>query len=302
MYPQRLAPRDCVEEMLRQARLAEASGWDGLMTSEHHGGFPDYVPNPLQLAGWLMEATERIWAAPCPLLLPLYHWSHVAEQLAWLAARFPGRVGAGVAVGGLALDFELADLDYASRNGRFREALPLLAKALRGEAQEPLASDAALADCRATPIPLVSAAQGPKAIRRAAEAGIGVLYDSMQTLDRMRELTDVYLAAGGTGPRIAIRRAWIGPPPSSAVESQMDFYRSYAPKGAQDHWGDGQELIAGETGAEVAEQLLEVMRRGGCDAFNLRVHIKGVSSAEVDDQITRLGEEVLPLVRREWNR
>jgi hypothetical protein len=148
----------------------------------------------------------------------------------------------------------------------------------------------------------VSAAQGPKAIRRAAEAGVGLLYDSMQTLDRMRELTDVYLDAGGTGPRIAIRRVWIGPPPKSAVDSQMDFYRSYAPKGAQAHWGDGQELIAGETGSQIAEGLCDVIRRGGCDAFNLRVHIKGVAGSEVDDQITRLGEEALPLLRREWPR
>ena len=96
MYPHELSPRECIAEMCEQASLAEAAGFDGLMTSEHHGGFRGYVSNPLQLASWLLEATDRIWAAPCPLLLSLRHWSHVAEELAWLACRHPGRVGQSI--------------------------------------------------------------------------------------------------------------------------------------------------------------------------------------------------------------
>lgn len=298
IYPHRLPPVEQVEQMRAQARTAECAGWDGLMTSEHHGGFPDYVPNPLQLAGWLLEATERVWAAPCPLLLPLYADSHVAEQVAWLAARFPERVGLGVAVGGLAQDFEMAGLDFAERGERFAEALPRLAAALRGEAEGPLSQDPAVAATRAAPVPVVSAAQGPKAVARAAAAKVGVLFDSMQTPTRMRELSDAYVDAGGKGARIAIRRVWIGAPPSAEVAEQMEFYRSYAPSGAQDHWGDGQQMIAAERADDVAEGLIRVARDGGCDAFNLRLHVKGVEAARVDDQIARVGEELLPLLRR----
>ena len=299
LYPHRLPPVEMVEQMLAQARVAERAGWDGLMTSEHHGGFPDYVPNPLQLAGWLLDATDRIWAAACPLLLPLYAWSHVAEQVAWLAARFPERVGVGVAVGGLAQDFEMAGLDYEDRGAVFRASLPRLAEALRGEAQSPLSEDAAIAATRARPIPVVSAAQGPKAVARAAAAGTGVLFDSLQTLDRMRALCDAYEEAGGSGPRIAIRRVWLGPAPSEEVAEQMDFYRSYAPEAAQEHWGDGQQMIAAESAEEVAAGLLRVAREGGADAFNLRVHVKGIEPARVDEQIARVGEELLPILRQE---
>lgn len=298
IYPHRLPPRECVQQMRAQARTAEAAGWDGLMTSEHHGGFPDYVPNPLQLAGWLLEATERIWAAACPLLLPLYHWTHVAEQVAWQAARFPGRVGVGVAVGGLAQDFEMAGLDYAARGAAFRDALPRLAAALRGEAEGALADDPAIAATAEAPVAVVSAAQGPKAIARAAAVGAGVLFDSMQTLERMRALSDAYRESGGAGPRIAIRRVWLGRPPDQAVAEQMDFYRSYATAGAQAHWGAGQELVAGASAEEVAAGLLAVAEAGRCDAFNLRVHVKGVEAAQVSEQITRVGEEVLPIVRQ----
>lgn len=299
MYPHKLPVRECVAELLRQAKLAEAAGFDGLMTSEHHGGFPGYVPNPLQLAGWLLEATDRIWAAPCPLLLPLFHWSHIAEQLAWLSARFPDRVGGGMAIGGLAQDFEMADLAYEDRVARFKVALPLLTEALRGGADEPLSRDPAIAACKANPVPIVSAAQSLGAVRRAARVGIGVIYDSLQTIERMREISDAYAEAGGSATRIAIRRVWIGPPPDAEVEAQMDFYRAYASQSAQAHWGEGQQLVSGANGGEVAEKLLEIADRGGCDAFNLRVHVKGIEPARIEEQIGRLGAETLPLVKRE---
>jgi alkanesulfonate monooxygenase SsuD/methylene tetrahydromethanopterin reductase-like flavin-dependent oxidoreductase (luciferase family) len=299
MYPHVLPPRECVAELCRQARLAEQAGFAGLMTSEHHGGFPGYIPNPLQLAGWLLEATERIWAAPCPLLLPLYHWSHVVEALAWLGARFPGRVGGGFAIGGLAQDFEMADLEFADARSRFKEALPRVAEALRGEAKGPLAADPAIADCAIHPIPLVSAAQSPAAVRRAARVGMGVLYDSLQTVERMRVVSQAYAEAGGCGTRIAIRRVWIGPPPGAEVEAQMNFYRSYAPENAQAHWGDGEELVWGADGREVAEKLLDIARNGECDAFNLRVHVKGIEPTRVAEQIEHLGAETLPILSRE---
>lgn len=297
LYPHPGSASEMLEGLARQARLAEAAGFDGLMTSEHHGGFPGYLPNPLQVAGFLLEETERVWAAPCPLLLPLQHWSHVAEQLAWLAARFPGRVGAGFALGGLELDFTLADLDYAQRRARFDEALPRLAAALRGEAEGPLGQDPALAACRDAPIPIVAAAQGPKAVDRAAGVGAGVLFDSMQVLERMRELSDRHLGQRPDAPRIAIRRIWLGDPPQEAVDAQMAFYRSYAPKSAMAHWGDDEELVTGETPEKLAEALLRVAREGGANAFNLRVHLKDVSPEDAERQIDRIGREVLPAVR-----
>jgi alkanesulfonate monooxygenase SsuD/methylene tetrahydromethanopterin reductase-like flavin-dependent oxidoreductase (luciferase family) len=297
MYPHELPPRECVAEMLAQAAVAERAGFDGLMTSEHHGGFRGYVPNPLQLAGWLLQATGQIWAAPCPLLLPLRHWTHVAEELAWLACRFPDRVGAGFAVGGLARDFEMAELPFEGARARYREALPRVVAALRGDTEAPLANDPAIAACARTPIPVVAAAQGPVGARRAGRLGLGVLYASLQTLERMREVSAAHAETGCDEARIAIRRVWIGPPPEAQVAAQMKFYESYAPEQAQAHWGEGQELVHGETGAEVGERLAEVARRGGATALNLRVHVHGVEAAAVRDQIERLGGEALPVVR-----
>jgi len=100
LYPHNdLSATGIVDELRTQASLAVQHGFDGVMTSEHHGGFHGYLPNPLQAAGWCLEAMPGGWAAPCPLLLPLRPPALVAEEIAWLAARFPGRVGIGVASG-----------------------------------------------------------------------------------------------------------------------------------------------------------------------------------------------------------
>ena len=302
IYPHALPARECVAEMCYQAALAERAGFSGLMTAEHHGGFSGYVPNPLQLAGWMLDATERVWAGPCPLLLPLKHWTHVAEEVAWLACRFPDRVGVGLAVGGLALDFEMAGLEFGEAGARFRDALPRVTAALRGEAEPPLANDPAIGACREAPVPVVAAVQGPVGARRAARNGVGALYDSLQTLERMEEVSRAYVDAGGEGARIAIRRVWVGPPPEEAAESQMDFYRGYAVKSVQAHWGEGRELVAGADGGEGAERLLSIAREGRCDAFNLRVHLTGVGPERVREQIERLGEETLPILARELGR
>src|SRR5215467_4165292 len=99
VYPLDLDPPSVVTNLREQAILAEQAGFDGCMTSEHHGGTPNYLPNPLLAASWLLEATEGMWAAPCPLVLPLRPTSQVAEDVAWLYHRFPRRVGVGVCRG-----------------------------------------------------------------------------------------------------------------------------------------------------------------------------------------------------------
>ncbi|MDQ1380741.1 MAG: hypothetical protein QOJ71_1460 [Actinomycetota bacterium] len=296
-YPNHgLGPIETIEELRAQAALAVEHGFDGVMTSEHHGGFAGYVPNPLQLAGFLLDAMHRGWAAPCPLLLPLRPAPLVAEETAWLAARFPGRVGLGVAAGALAVDFAIMGVPMDDLTARFAAGLELVTSALRGEATGALAADPAIAACRANPIPVLSAAASATAARRAARGGAGLLFDSLVTPDRARVLVDAYRAAGGTGSCVLVRRAWLGEPPRAAVGRQIDVYRGYAPAGAVAHWGDDEMIIA-PTAAEVAAGLLRVRQVSGADGLNLRVHVPGVSVVAAREQIARLGTEVLPLLR-----
>jgi len=298
LYPHGdLAPPDLVTELRTQAALAAEHGFDGIMTSEHHGGFAGYLPNPLQAAGWCLEAMPRGWAAPCPLLLPLRPPALIAEEAAWLAARFPGRVGVGVAAGALPADFEVMGLTMDHLTDRFSAGLEALAAMLGGRAEGALAGDPALAACAAAPVPLVSAAMGFKAVRRAARLGVGILFDSLSAPDRCRVLTDAYREAGGDGPCILIRRAWLGEPPRARVDEQLDRYRSYTPSSAQAHWGEGSQLVDAADPGAVAEELAAVAREVGADALNLRVHVPGVAPSAAREQIAGLGDAVVPALR-----
>jgi alkanesulfonate monooxygenase SsuD/methylene tetrahydromethanopterin reductase-like flavin-dependent oxidoreductase (luciferase family) len=290
----RLYPHDglvataVVDELVTQAALGATHGFAGVMTSEHHNGFTGYLPNPLQPAGWCLETMTRGWAAPCPLLLPLRPTALVAEEVAWLAARHPGRVGLGVAAGALPGDFEVMDLTMEDLTARFTTALTRLCGMLDGSDPGPLADDAAVAACADMPVPLVSAAMGFTAVRRAAALRVGLLFDSLSTAQRCRELTDAYRAAGGTRACIAVRRVWIGAPPVDRTAEQLDRYRAYSSRAAQAHWG-GDELVGGVDGTQVAEGLAVFAERAGVDTLNLRLHVPGVAPTAVREQIELLG-------------
>jgi alkanesulfonate monooxygenase SsuD/methylene tetrahydromethanopterin reductase-like flavin-dependent oxidoreductase (luciferase family) len=279
-----------VEAMRAQARLGAELGFAGVMTSEHHGGFGGYSPNPLQLAGWLLEAMPRGWAAACPLLLPLRPVGLVAEEVAWLAARFPGRVPlVGVAPGALPLDFEVTGADFDERHERFRGQLPRLVELLRGAELRSLEGDLALQARAADPIAVLSTANSPGAARRAAAAGAGVVYDGASPIDRIGELSAAYDEAGGAGPKVLIRRVWIGEPPTRRMEQQAAVYRSYSSSG-EDH-----AFLCVDHAEQLVRMLREAKKVAGATALNLRIHVPGVTPAMALDQIGRLAPVVAAL-------
>jgi alkanesulfonate monooxygenase SsuD/methylene tetrahydromethanopterin reductase-like flavin-dependent oxidoreductase (luciferase family) len=299
IYPHNDLPAPAiVDEVREQAALGAERGFDGVMTSEHHGGFAGYLPNPLQVAGWCLEAMPSGWAAPCPVLLTLRPAALVAEETAWLAARFPGRVGLGVAAGALKDDFEIMGLPIDDRATRFANGLAELAGLLNGSDPRGLAGDAAIKACAEHPVPVVSAAMSLAAVRRAARRSVGILFDSLSTPKRCRDLSNAYRAAGGSGPCILIRRAWVGEPPREGVARQLDVYRSYAPDAAQTHW-EGEQLVTGTSAGDVAAGLADAARRAGADALNIRVHVPGVTPEAAREQIVCLGDDVIPELREE---
>src|SRR4051812_12199552 len=84
--PTSLPAAEQVGVLLQWARTAETAGFDGVTLSEHHAGFPGYMPAPIMGAGWILEHTERVWAGPAAMVLGLRNPMLVAEELAWLAA------------------------------------------------------------------------------------------------------------------------------------------------------------------------------------------------------------------------
>jgi alkanesulfonate monooxygenase SsuD/methylene tetrahydromethanopterin reductase-like flavin-dependent oxidoreductase (luciferase family) len=286
LYPHDdLDATELIDEMCAQAVLAMEHGFHGVMTSEHHGGFGGYIPNPLQAAGWMLEAMPTGWAAPCPMLLPVRPVALVAEEAAWFAARFPGRVGIGVAAGALAQDFEILDTPMDDLTQRFADGLASLTRHLRGEV---MTNDQALRRCGDHPVPVVSAAMGFMAARRAAACGAGLVFDSMSSSERVAALIDAYRVAGGAGPTILIRRAWVGAPPAELFDKQIGVYRTYAATAAQNQW-ETDELISGD---DVVERLRDVQARSTADALNIRLHVPGVRTDSIREQIELLGRQL----------
>ena len=297
LYPHNeLSAESIIATLCAQAGLASDVGFDGIMTSEHHGGFAGYMPTPLQVAGFLLHEMRQGWAAACPVLLPLRPVAMLAEEVAWLDARFPQRVGIGVAPGALPLDFDVMECEIDNAVDEFKRRLPQLVNLLRGDDLGQLNGDRALQALSTRPIPVISTAMSKAAVRRAASAGAGVLYDGGTDLQRVAELSAHYLESGGHGPRILIRRLWLGPPPHSAFSAQQDVYRSYSSDAAMSYWRDS-GWICRESAEELADDLVKAIKAADATCCNIRLHAPGIEPSAIAEQIEQIGRNVLPLVR-----
>jgi alkanesulfonate monooxygenase SsuD/methylene tetrahydromethanopterin reductase-like flavin-dependent oxidoreductase (luciferase family) len=298
LYPHNELTADAiVSELSTQAGLALNGGFDGIMTSEHHGGFAGYMAQPLQVASFVLEDNAVGWAAAAPLLLPLRRSALVAEEVAWLQARHRGRVGLGVAAGALPLDFDVAGVDQSAAVGMFKSELPRVVAMLRGEDLGDLEGDPALLACRLDPVPVLSAAVSVVAAVRAARCGAGILMEGMSAPRRLARLTAAFAGAGGRGATVLIRRVWLGRVPARLVARQRAVYESYAGRGRT--FDEDQTIVADEP-AEMVERLATTMRDVGADALNLRVQLPGMAPEEVREQIARIGTTVVGPLQERW--
>ena len=187
LYPHNdLTATGIVDELRAQAALAVEHGFDGVMTSEHHGGFHGYLPNPLQVVGLVPRGdAARAGRRPCPLLLPLRPPALVAEEIAWLAARFPGPRRRRRRVGGAARRLR----DHARADGRPRRAFHGRLRGAGRDAQRhrPRQARRRSRDRRMRRAPGPDAERGHglhRGARAPARLGAGILFDSLSTVER----------------------------------------------------------------------------------------------------------------------
>ena len=299
LYPHNeLRAESVVSELCTHAALALRHGFDGIMTSEHHGGFAGYLAQPLQVASFVLDTCPTGWAAAAPLLLPLRPTALVAEEVAWLRARHPGRVGLGVAAGALPLDFDIAGIGQHDAVDRFKAELPRLVSMLRGEDLGELKGDPALVACRSDPVPVLSAAVSVAAAARAARCGAGILMEGMSAPARLARLTAAFAEGGGRGAKVLIRRVWLGRLPSELVARQRAVYEGYA--GRTDAFSEDQ-TVASDDPAEIAQRLAGTLDEVGADVLNLRVQLPGMVPEDVRDQIVGIGTTVVGLLKERWD-
>ena len=80
------------------------------------------------------------------------------------------------------------------------------------------------------------------------------------------------------------------------MAAQMDHYRSYANEAVTKNWTDD-SLVHGDTPVAAAEALLDVLAESDCDTVNVRAHVKGLTPAQVDDQLARHADGFVDAVR-----
>ena len=176
-----------VPELIELGIAAEAAGFDLLATSDHLQ--PWQADEGHSGQAWVTMAaigqrTKQIWmgtTVTCPTFR--YNPAVVAEGFASLNLLYPNRIFLGVG-SGEALNEQAATgtwPNWQERSERLIEATDLIRKLWAGgqvSAQGKYYKvNARLYDVPAGPIPLLMAANGPKAMRRAGKFGDGLVTD-----------------------------------------------------------------------------------------------------------------------------
>ncbi|TQC46696.1 LLM class flavin-dependent oxidoreductase [Rhodococcus sp. WS4] len=286
---------EAVRRLRREAHVAADCGFDGVTLSEHHGGFPGYFPNPILLCGLILADMPHGWAAASPSILPLRNPYSVAEDLAWIAAAYPGRVAAGFVPGYHKRDFDTVGADFATRSATFWSHLKTLTAVLRAtDIPHPLDDDPAITDARAQDLTVLVGVAGPLGARRAANADVGLLLMSLDSAAATARLIGQYTESGGKRSCVLIRRVWVGD--SATADRRHDLWLRAS--SGREEWltTSPNSVISGEPAA-VAGALVDDLRTSGATALNLRVNVDEADPAAVLRQIELIGAEVLPRVR-----
>ncbi|TYL53045.1 TIGR03557 family F420-dependent LLM class oxidoreductase [Agromyces mariniharenae] len=195
------------KELVRQAKLAEASGFDFVEMSDHYHPWLDsqgHSPFAWTVLGAIAAETDRIGLATgvtCPTVR--YHPAIIAQAAATLAIVSDDRFTLGVGAGER-LNEHVVGRGFpavAERQAMLREALEIIRLLWQGGYRSYRGEYLDLEDARVFDLPdrlpvIAVAAGGPDAAELAAELG-----DGLFGIEADPELLGAYRDAGGSGPR-----------------------------------------------------------------------------------------------------
>lgn len=178
MYDYRTYAPKSVAEMVRQAREAEALGYDSVWVMDHvfiqRGERRVAAHDPMHVLAHVAAATSRITIGSLVLCHAFRHAGQLAREAAALADASGGRLVLGVGTGWHRPEFDAFGLPYDHRVGRLEEALDPLRRLLRGDRVTLdgrwLRLDGASVAVTSPPPPVWVAADGPRMLALAATA------------------------------------------------------------------------------------------------------------------------------------
>ena len=185
-------------DLLEDAELAEALGFDSIWLSEHHFWFDGYCPADIAAAGAILGRTKRLGVGTAVMLLPMHSVEKVAGDAVTIGRLGEGRLSLGVALGYRDAEFDGFGVQRKDRGKLMDSMLPRLASACR-------TADPA--------VPLYVGVASAVAARRAGRLGLPLFADSTMNPAELREMTDAYDDAASA--------AGVVPPSSHALQRDV---------------------------------------------------------------------------------
>lgn len=325
-YPADAEPGRMVDEMLEQARTANALGFDSIMKGSHYSSYPfvDLQMVPL-LARFSAEAPDLRLIAGV-VLLPLHKPLDIAETFGTIDALSAGKLIFGVGIGYREVEFQAFGTTMREAGRRFEENLEAVRRLWTEERVSMKATHFELVDafCSMKPVqkpmpPLWTGANADKAIRRAARltdawfvnphSRIGTIAKQMEIYERaLDECGKPFPAEFPLMREVVVART---------RDEAMRMAQPYleAKYSAYHSWGQDKVMPAGDNNLgldydelvrdrfligspdEVCEQILRIVKQLKVNHFVLGVQFPGMPQSMVLDEMQLLAEEVFPKVR-----
>jgi TAT-translocated FGD2 family F420-dependent dehydrogenase len=310
-----------VPKLVEFGIAAERAGFDLLATSDH---FQPWQANEAHSGhAWVTMAavgqrTQHVWIGPtvtCPTFR--YNPAVVAEGFASLDLLTPGRIFLGIG-SGEAINEEACVGSWPKwdeRSERLIEAADVIRKMWTGQPVSHTGKyysvNAKLYDPPATPIPLLMAANGPKAMRRAGQYADGAITDSKTWKQYKSEFQAGARAAGKDPARMPVLlEQYVVVGGKQDAEKAAELWR-FGPKAFKKYYNvrDPQEI---QRQAE-SEIPLEQVYADWPVSTDANVHLKtihelfdsgativNIHSGQPDQErvIQFFGKEVLPRIQR----
>ena len=312
----------CVDQVIAEAQLAEASGFDSCFFGEHHQDKDGFLPSPLIVATAVAARTTTLNVGTSVILLPLHHPVRIAEDVTTLDIVSKGRIILGVGVGYQASDFRAFGLPMANRAARFEESVAIIRQCWTGEPFSYRGDHFTLEDvqilpkpCQQPSPPLWIGASVTAAIRRAGRLGDAFVSTPSTTLADTVRMIDIYRQAAqeaGREPQVVLMRdAWVadsraeaevvyGPEVMAAYryywENQLDEFKGMAESDFTLDNVARDRIILGEPEACIRE-FHRWREATGAEYALLRLrhaHSGGPSHENILSAIRRFGEGVIP--------
>jgi probable F420-dependent oxidoreductase len=315
-----------IDEVIAEAQLAEASGFDSCFFGEHHQDKDGFLPSPLIVATAVAAHTRRLNVGTSVILLPLHHPVRVAEDVITLDLVSKGRVILGVGVGYQPADFHAFSVPMEHRAALFEEGVEIIRRCWSGEPFSFRGKHYALEDVQIRPRPfqpsgppLWIGASVAAAVRRAARLADAFVGTPSTSLDNALELVTMYKDAARQAGRparvVMMRDAWVARTRAEAdavygpeVMAAYRYYWQHRLAEFRDIPPDTEfslknlapdRLILGDPETCVKE-FQHWHEATGADYFLLRLrhaHSGGPPHAKILEAIKLFGEEVLPYCR-----